>query len=225
MNLRKYVFAVSFFFLAVNSFALDLNTVFENQGKAAFPDTCDMEMRTTVTLPGMPAQVVNMSVITAGDDKSVTTIKSSMMQMKMVQNGTRMKVTDLKTGKTLPAQNMSQRNPADVTKQMGAPSDYNEPKRESKKSDLWKITPKDPAKPTLYYSQSRRRVVRISVVVNGATAESSFEYCNDSCNLPGTLKKTEIKTVSPDGNVSTVSVEVLSAKKRKVLPSRMFDVE
>src|SRR5574344_2671356 len=112
-------------FLMVPSFALDLNAVFDNQKKTAFPDTCEMQMRTTVTFPGQVAQVVDMTVIHAGESKSVTTIKSSVMQMKMVQNDGRMKITDLKTGKTLPAQNMPQQNPADVSKQMRSPADYN----------------------------------------------------------------------------------------------------
>ena len=87
------------------SFALDLNTVFDNQAKSAFPDTCEMQIRTTVILPDQKPQSVDMSVINAGSDKSVTTINSSLIQMKTIQNGTRMKVVDLKSGKTLPAQN------------------------------------------------------------------------------------------------------------------------
>lgn len=219
-NLFKIFAAVSFAVIQAN--ALSLQTVFDNQKNSAFPDTCEMQMRTTVTLPNMQPQVVNMALLTAGENKSITTIKSSMMQMEMVQNNGRMKVTDLKTGKKLPAQNMPAQNPADVNKQMGSPEDYNNPVAEG---NLWKITPKDPSKPTLYYSQKKKRVMKMSVVVNGANAVSEFEYCDNSCPLPGTLKKVVIKTTAPQGGESTVVLEVLKAKQRRVLPMKMFDVE
>ena len=215
---------------AVNAaFALDLNTVFENQKKTSFPDTCEMQMRTTVTLPGVAPQSVVTYVITAGPSKSITTIKSSMMQMKMIQNDGRMKVTDMKTGKTLPAQNMPQQNPADVNKQMGAPPDYNAAVKfgegSTKEGTIWKITPKDASKPTLYYSSKMKKVVKMSAVVNGAESESKYEYCDNTCELPGTLKKVSIVTKLATGEESTVTMEVLFAKRHYRLPQKMFDIE
>jgi len=204
------------------TFALDLNAVFENQRKATFPDTCEMQMRTTVTLAGQPAQNVETTVVTAGENKSVTTIKSSMMQMKIVQNGSRMKVTDLKTGKALPAQNIPAQNPTDINKQMGSPEDYKSPVLEG---GLWRISPKDASRPTLYYSQKQKRVVKMEVPVNGMIAESVFDYCDNSCLLPGTLKKVTIKTVASQGGESIVVLDVVNAKQRHVLPGKMFDLE
>lgn len=221
MNKMIKIFA-AISFVAIQANALSLQTVFENQKKSAFPDTCEMQMRTTVTLPNMPPQVVDMDLLTAGESKSVTTIKSGVMQMEMVQNNGRMKVTDLKTGKKLPAQNMPAQNPADVNKQMGSPEDYNNPVAEG---DLWKITPKDPAKPTLYYSQKNKRVMKMNMVVNGANSVSEFEYCDNSCSLPGTLKKVTIKTSVPQSGENTVVLEVLRAKQRRMLPMKIFDVE
>lgn len=202
--------------------ALSLQSVFENQKKSAFPDTCEMQMRTTVNLPNMVPQVVNVSLLTAGENKSITTIKSSMMQMEMVQNNGRMKVIDLKTGKKLPTQNMPAQNPADVNKQMGSPEDYNNPVADG---NLWKITPKDASKPALYYSQKNKRVMKMEVTVNGANSVSEFEYCDNSCSLPGTLKKATVKTKAPQGGESTVVLEVLKAKQRHLLPMKIFDVE
>lgn len=220
IKMIKIFAAISF--VAIQANALSLQTVFENQKKSAFPDTCEMQMRTTVTLPNMPPQVVDMDLLTAGESKSVTTIKSGVMQMEMVQNNGRMKVTDLKTGKKLPAQNMPAQNPADVNKQMGTPEDYNNPVAEG---NLWKITPKDPAKPTLYYSQKNKRVMKMNMVVNGANSVSEFEYCDNSCSLPGTLKKVTIKTSVPQNGENTVVLEVLRAKQRRMLPMKIFDVE
>lgn len=220
IKMIKIFAAISF--VAIQANALSLQTVFENQKKSAFPDTCEMQMRTTVTLPNMPPQVVDMDLLTAGESKSVTTIKSGVMQMEMVQNNGRMKVTDLKTGKKLPAQNMPAQNPADVNKQMGTPEDYNNPVAEG---NLWKITPKDPAKPTLYYSQKNKRVMKMNMVVNGANSVSEFEYCDNSCSLPGTLKKVTIKTSVPQSGENTVVLEVLRAKQRRMLPMKIFDVE
>lgn len=213
---------VASLFVASSAFAMDANTVFANQKKSAFPDTCEMQMKTTVTLPGMASQTVNTSVINAGPEKSITTIESSMMQMKMIQNNGRMKVIDLKSGQTLPAQNMPPQNPADVTSQMGEPSDYKAP---VKSGNLWKLVPKDVAKPTLFYSDKVKRVVKMNANVNGASAEIALEYCDASCPLPGTLKKTEIVTTLPSGEKSTVVMEVVSAKARHILPAKMFNVE
>lgn len=49
--------------------------------------------------------------------------------------------------------------------------------------------------------------------------------CDNSCPLPGTLKKVTIKTSAPQGGESTVVLEVLRAKQRHLLPMKMFDVE
>lgn len=207
---------------AIPSFALDLNTVFENQGTSAFPDTCEMQIRTTISLPNQKPQSVDMSVINAGSDKSVTTINSGLIQMKTIQNGSRMKVVDLKSGKTVPAQNVKQQNPADINKKMGSPEDYKNPVKEG---NLWKIAPKDASKPTLYYSATKKRVVKMVVQVNGANAESSFEYCDNTCKLPGTLKKVEVNTTLADGNTTKVVLDILDAERRKVLPPKMFDMD
>ena len=214
--------SIGVLFAFAHSFSLDLNAVFENQAKSAFPDTCEMQIRTTVSLPNQKPQSVDMSVINAGGDKSITTINSGLIQMKTIQNGSRMKVVDLKSGKTLPAQNVKQQNPADINKKMGSPEDYKNP---TKEGNLWKIAPKDASKPTLYYSATKKRVVKMVVQVNGANAESSFEYCDNTCKLPGTLKKVEVNTTLADGNTTKVVLDILDAERRKVLPPKMFDMD
>lgn len=88
-----------------------------------------------------------------------------------------------------------------------------------------KILPKDSSKPTLYYSPKKKRVVKMSVEINGTNSVSEFEYCDNSCTLPGTLKKATIKTNTLQGDESHVVVEVLNAKQRRVLPKKMFSVE
>lgn len=103
----------------------------------------------------------------------------------------------------------------------GSPEDYNNPIAEG---NLWKLTPKDPAKPTLYYSQKNKRVMKMNVAVNGMGAVSEFEYCDNSCSLPGTIKKVTIKSKAHQGE-STVTLEVLKAKQRHLLPMKIFNVE
>ncbi len=222
LDLKKFFCCVAVVNLAFGSaFALDLRAVFDNQKKATFPDTCEIQMRTTVTLPGGTSEIVETTVIQAGESKSATTVKSRAVQMKIVQNDGRMKVTDLKTGKSLPASNMPVQNPADVNRQMGNPADYNPPVAEG---SLWKITPKDASRPTLFYSVREKRIVRMAVPVQGATAETEFEYSDASGELPGTLKKVTIVTRVAGGEGKVV-LEVLGAKRRHVLPGKMFDVE
>ena len=65
----------------------------------------------------------------------------------------------------------------------------------------------------------------MTAVVNGAVSESKFEYCDNTCELPGTLKKVEITTELAAGEKSTVTVDVLFAKRHHRLPKKMFDVE
>lgn len=217
---------------AANAFALDINAVFDNQKKAAFPDTAEIFMQTTVELPGLSSQTVKTSVLTAGTDKSVTTIKSSMMSMEIVRNGERMRVTDLKSGKRLPSQSVpqgaAQNDATDITAQMGNPSDYKTPVKEN---GLWKIVPKDESRPTFYYSDKLRRIVKMEAKIpmenlgGVATAQSEYRYCDNSCSLPGTLSGVEIKTLMPNGQTSTVKVEVVSAKKRNHVPGALFEIK
>lgn len=105
---------------------------------------------------------------------------------------------------------------------MGEQADYNAPVNES---GLWKITPKDSSKPTLYYSTKKQRIVKIKSIVNGVNTETQLEYCDNTCKLPGTLKKATITTALSGGNSSKVIVEILQAKQHHSLPSKMFDVE
>ena len=227
MNMNKVILSVSRFtafalLMALPAHAVSLESIFDYQKKSMFPDTCEMQIRTTVTLPGQPSQVVNTAVLTAGESKSVTTIKSSLMQMRMIQNDGRMKTIDLKTGKSLPAQNVPNRGPAEVNKQMGAPADYNAPVRDG---NFWKLIPKDSKRPTLYYSEKAKRVVKMVTPVEGATAESLLEYCDNSCPLPGTLKKMTITTTLAEGATSTIVLEIIVAKQRHAIPMKIFDIE
>ncbi len=102
----------------------------------------------------------------------------------------------------------------DISKQMETPADYNTPVKEG---SLWKIFPKDKTKPTLYYSTQNKRVVEMTVLVNGAESETEYEYCNNTCKLPATLKKSTITTTF-NGSSSKVAIEILRAKKHHTLP-------
>ena len=207
---------------SIHAFALDLNTVFNNQAKAAFPDTCEFQVKTTVMLPNQQSQTVEMSVINAGSGRSQTTIRSGLVQMKATQNGNRMKIVDLKTGKVLPSQNIPPQNPVDISKQFGSPADYKNP---AKEGSLWKIVPKDASKPVLYYSANQKRIVKMHSSIQGGSADTYFEYCDNSCKLPGTLKKIDVNTILSDGKTSKVTMDILNAERRKVLPPKMFDIE
>ena len=215
-------------FATTSCFALDINAVFDNQKKAAFPDTAEIIMQTTVTLPGMASQTVRTSILTAGSDKSVTMVKSQMMNMQIVKNGNIIRVTDLKTGKSLPSQSGLQNEPTDITSQMGKPEDYRIPVKEN---GLWKIVPKDDSKPVFLYSDKKRRVVKMiaKIPMNAlggvATAETEYKYCDNSCPLPGTLSSVEIKTLMPNAQVSNVKVDVLSAKRRSNLSTALFNIK
>lgn len=111
---------------------------------------------------------------------------------------------------------------------MGRPEDYRTPVKEN---GLWKIVPKDDSKPVFFYSDKKRRVVKMiaKIPMNAlggvATAETEYKYCDNSCQLPGTLSSVEIKTLMPNAQVSNVKVDVLSAKRRSNLPTALFNVK
>lgn len=226
--MKKIVQILLTAFATTSCFALDINAVFDNQKKAAFPDTAEIIMQTTVTLPGMASQTVRTSILTAGSDKSITTVKSQMMNIQIVKNGDIIRVTDLKTGKSLPSQSGLQNEPTDITSQMGKPEDYRIPVKEN---GLWKIVPKDDSKPVFFYSDKKRRVVKMiaKIPMNAlggvATAETEYRYCDNSCQLPGSLSSVEIKTLMPNAQVSNVKVDVLSAKRRSNLPTVLFNIK
>lgn len=207
----------------VSLWAIDPARVFENQKKSAFPDTVEIQMRTTVTLPGNAAQKIEMTILNSGKDKSITKIYSPFINMKMVKNGSLISVTDLTTGAVLPAQNVpGESNVLDIEEQMGAPEDYEAPVKEN---GLWKLVPKKNGKPTLYYSEKEKRIVKMKALIEGVFAETNFSYCKNTCDLPGTLSKVEIVTIPQGGPPSTVIVEVISAKKRSNIPNALFNIK
>lgn len=65
----------------------------------------------------------------------------------------------------------------------------------------------------------------MTAIINGAESESKYEYCDNTCELPGTLKKVNITTKLATGEESTVTMEVLLAKQHHRLPQKMFDIE
>ena len=150
------------------------------------------------------------------------------MYMEIVKNGNNMRVTDLKTGKKLPTQNLPQSGTPDIVNQMGNPEDYTTPIKEN---NLWKIVPKENNKPTFYYSDKIKRVVKMLINVpidasgSEATSEANYKYCDYSCNFPGTLSSVEIKTQMPNAQESNVKVEIISVKKINHLPKSMFDLK
>jgi hypothetical protein len=209
--------------LVSSAFAFEVDKVFENQKKASFPDTVEIQMRTTVTLSGLPEQKMEMSILNSGKEKSVTKIQSAQVNMKIVKNKNLVAMVDLKTGTKLPVQNVpDQNNPLDLEKQMGNANDYQTPVKEN---GLWKLVPKEAGKPTLYYSEKEKRIVKMMVNINGSVSESSFTYCKNECSLPGTLSSVTILSALPGNAQSKVLVEVLSAKKRSNLPEALFSVK
>lgn len=205
------------------SLALDAATVFANQKKAAFPDTAEIRMRTTLTLPGMAVQQVETKVLSKGKDKSVAEIKSSAMNMKIVRNGDQMGMLDLKTGKAMPSQTLPKDQLAalDVSQGMGSAEDYQAPVAVD---SLWKLVPKEPSRPTLFYSEKTQRVVKMQQTPSlGVYAETLIRYCTSGCALPGT--PTGIEIVSSANGIDTkVVLEVVLAKKRTALSDALFTI-
>lgn len=204
-------------------FAIDIATVLANQKQAHFPDTAEIKMRTTMTMQSMPAQVMESRIITKGKDKSITEVKSPLMNMKIIKNGDKVSVTDLKTGQTIPSPmaGRADNNPAE--QDLGKPEDYEKPVKEG---SLWLIKNKDNTKPTLLYSESEKRVVKMRQDVQGGfQTETTLIYCKSNCSFPGTPSKIDIQTKNDGTVVINVSLEMLSVQKLNNIPDNAFKVE
>jgi len=205
------------------SLAVDVAAMLANQRKAAFPDTAEIRMRTTVTMQGMPGQVIESRMLTKGKDKAVTEVKSPIMNMKIVQNGGKLSVTDLKTGATLPANMAGQIGTPDINQGLGKAEDYKTP---AKEGTLWRLSPKDPEQATLFYSEEQKRVVKMQQTVQaGVQSETSIKYCDKACSFPGTPVSIDIATQINGQTAAKVLVEIISLQKLNSIPDALFEVQ
>jgi len=204
------------------SLAVDAATILANQKKASFPDTAEIRMRTTVTMQGMPAQVIESRLLTKGKEKMMTEMKSPLMNMKMIRNGEQFSVTDLKTGATLPSQAAGQTGMQSLEQDLGKPEDYLAPVKEG---NLWRLSPKAPTGAVLFYSEEQKRVLKIQQAVQpGVQSETNIKYCGKECALPGTPVSIDIVTQMNGQTAAKISLEILSAQKLINVPDAMFTV-
>jgi hypothetical protein len=205
------------------SLAADAATIIANQKKAAFPDTAEIRMKTTVTIQGLPAQVLESRLLTKGKEKNMTEIKSPLLNMKIVRNKDQISVTDLKTGLALPSQMAGQAATQSLEQDLGEPQDYTAPVKEG---NLWRMASKDPAGPTLFYSEEQKRVVKILQTVQpGVQSETSIKYCGKECALPGTPVSIDIATQMNGQTAAKISLEITYAQKLASIPEAMFAVQ
>lgn len=64
----------------------------------------------------------------------------------------------------------------------------------------------------------------MEVPVNGKTATTEFESCDNSCRMPRTLKKATVKTPMPRSGECVASLDILRTMQRRVA-EKMFDVD
>ncbi|MDR0516255.1 MAG: hypothetical protein LBH25_04350 [Fibromonadaceae bacterium] len=205
------------------SLAADAATIIANQKKAAFPDTAEVRMRTTVAMQGMPSQVIESRMLTKGKEKTMTEIKSPMIGMRIVRNGERVSVTDLKTGASMPTQMAAQAGAQSLEQDLGKPQDYLAPVKEG---GLWRMSSKDPAGATLFYSEEQKRVVKILQTVQpGVQSETNIKYCYKGCALPGTPASIDIATQMNGQSAAKISIEVVSAQKLASIPDALFEAQ
>jgi len=211
------------FACACVSMAADAATIFANQKKAAFPDTAEIRMRTTITIQGMPSQTIESRTISKGNEKNLSEIKSPLVNMKIIRNGDRISVSDLKTGAALPAQMAGQAGMTDIGQNMGKPEDYHAPVKEG---NLWRLSPLDPAKPILFYSEEQKRVVKMRQAVQpGIQSETSIRYCGKECAFPGTPTAINIETQANGQSAAKVLLEIISVQKLQSAPEALFKIE
>ncbi|MDR1830923.1 MAG: hypothetical protein LBQ76_09160 [Candidatus Fibromonas sp.] len=179
-------------------------------------------MRTVITMQGMPAQTMESRLISKGREKNITELKSPLVNMKIVRNGDQLSITDLKTGAVLPSQTAPQTAVPDINQGMGSAEDYLAP---AKEGNLWRLSPKDPAKATLFYSEELKRVVKIQHTVQpGVYSETNIKYCDKTCSFPGTPVSIEIETYVNGQAASKVLLEIISIQKVSSLSDALFAI-
>ncbi|GBU24923.1 hypothetical protein R83H12_01559 [Fibrobacteria bacterium R8-3-H12] len=205
------------------SFAADAATILANQKKAAFPDTAEIRMRLINSMPGVPSQAIDIRTISKGKEKGMTELKSPLINMKIIRNGDKISVTDLKTGAVLPSQAAAQTGMmAGMDQDFGKPEDFHAPVKEG---NLWKLAPIDPAKPVLLYSDEQKRVVKMRQIVQpGIESETSIRYCGKECAFPGTPAAIDIETQANGQSAAKVSLEFISVQKLNEIPDALFEI-
>jgi len=212
--------------------SVSLEEVFENQSKAAYPDTSEYQIKIYINSPGVLEMNFGMALLTAGPDKSITTVKNNLVQTETVRNNGRIKVTDLKTGKVLPSSN-AETNLMDYRQFIGSPEDYS---GVSFEDGLWKLSPKDDAGKILYYSACEERIMKVFYVSGDTVTTMNYSYFDESADFPGTVKSMNLErsVYLKDANMreyiksDTMKVfmewNLYKIKQRRLLPEKLFDI-
>ena len=212
--------------------SVSLEEVFENQNKAAYPDTSEYQIKIYINSPGVLEMNFGMALLTAGPDKSITTVKNNLVQTETVRNNGRIKVTDLKTGKVLPSSD-AETNLMDYRQFIGTPEDYS---GVSFEDGLWKLSPKDDAGKILYYSACEERIMKVFYVSGDTVTTMNYSYFDESADFPGTVKSMNLErsVYLKDANMreyiksDTMKVfmewSLYKIKQRHLLPEKLFDI-
>ena len=212
--------------------SLDLEEVFENQSKAVYPDTSEYQVKIYINSPGVLEMNFGMAILTAGPDKSITTVKNSLVQTETVRNNGRIKVTDLKTGKVLPSSD-AETNLMDFRQFVGTPEDYSGATFED---GLWKLSPKDDAGKILYYSACEERIMKIFYVSGDTVTTMNYSYFDEFADFPGTVKSMNLERsvylrdatmrdyIKSDSMKVFMEWSLYKIKQRHLLPGKLFDI-
>ncbi|PWJ35802.1 hypothetical protein [Fibrobacter succinogenes] len=212
--------------------SLDLEEVFENQSKAAYPDTSEYQIKIYINSPGVLEMNFGMAILTAGPDKSITTVKNNLVQTETVRNNGRIKVTDLKTGKVLPLSD-AETNLMDFRQFVGTPEDYS---GASFEDGLWKLSPKDDAGKILYYSACEERIMKIFYVSGDTVTTMNYSYFDELADFPGTVKSMNLERsvylrdaamrdyIKSDSMKVFMEWSLYKIKQRHLLPEKLFDI-
>ena len=212
--------------------SVSLEEVFENQSKAAYPDTSEYQIKIYINSPGVLEMNFGMALLTAGPDKSITTVKNNLVQTETVRNNGRIKVTDLKTGKVLPSSN-AETNLMDYRQFIGTSEDYS---GVSFEDGLWKLSPKDDAGKILYYSACEERIMKVFYVSGDTVTTMNYSYFDESADFPGTVKSMNLERsvylrdaqmreyMKSDTMKVFMEWNLYKIKQRRLLPEKLFDI-
>lgn len=215
---------------------MDVNTIFENQKKAALPDTVEKLYRVYINSANLINMTMSVSVLTAGPTKSSITSKTNSyggVYTGTVWNDGRVKVTNLKTGERYPA-SYAEYDLTDYNRLFGTAADYSQAELEG---SLWKVTPIDETKPTLYYSSCEERIVKALQVAGDTTNIYTYAYYDQGAKFPGAVSQMLIERsvymkdasmreyLKSDTLRATYEISIVNIAKRGILPAKLFDID
>lgn len=220
--MARLIFVIITLF-GLSAYALGIEDIRAALSQGSSGDTLEIKSYITVTVKGN-SQVMENHLVQFGKEKTWVELKSNAMSQRMIRNGSKMKVIDLKSNKS----KVLEFSEAQLTLPQGAQQvidpigDYNWSLPEKQQDGLYFLHSDER---DIWFDATAGRVTQIVDRISsaqGAISTSQIKYC-DQCSLKNKPEVIETQ-IKINGIVeSEMRIEFLIWKTSSSLPSRLFD--